>query len=185
MPPARPAFGCGYIVFPVVFVFFGLMCFAAGAYLAPGTNEAARAFRTDPSCSADLRTNVPPGNCAIVDATVVYAVMRETRPGTSRTLVHTPYASVRTADGRTYDAELDGGAWNRFVDDARSGAPARAQTFRGTLVRITSGNSSTETTDAPDVNQKTTNEMPWVGAVSIAIAVLIVVLRAVALRRTA
>jgi len=87
--------------------------------------------------------------------------------------VHTPMVLLRYADGTFHEAELDGGAGEIFVYDVASGTPARAQLFRGELVRITAGNDVAETVSAPDVNAETVGEMPWVGSVAIVAGLLI------------
>ena len=139
VPPARrpQGFGCTFVAVPIVFIAIGFMFVTAGQQLRPSDDAAADVFRTDPSCSADLRVPVAPGACAMVDATVLSAEMRVS--GLGKTRVHTPLVSVRFVDGSIHEGELDGGAGNFFVYTVRSGARARAQTFRGTLVRVTSG----------------------------------------------
>jgi hypothetical protein len=161
----------------------GIMFVASGRELAPRDREEAQAFRTDPSCTASLSaTVVPPGQCDVSDVAVLATEMR-TAGGFSRTRSRTPYVFVRLADGRSYDEELDGFAGRDFVASVPSGSRARAQRFRGRLVRVASGKSSAETISAPDVNAASDAEMPWVGAGLIVIAVLIVLARARAVRR--
>ncbi len=158
------------------------MFVASGRELAPRDREEAQAFRTDASCTASLSaTVVPPGQCDVSDVAVLATEMR-TGGGLSRTRSRTPYVFVRLADGRSYDEELEGSAGRDFVASVPSGSRARAQRFRGRLVRVASGNSSAETISAPDVNAATDTEMPWVGAGLIVIAVLIVLARARAVR---
>jgi hypothetical protein len=181
-PSQRPqGFGCTFIAIPLLLVALGMMFVTAGRQLRPRDEAAAAVFRTDPSCTADLRASVTPGACATVDATVLSAEMRVS--GMGKTRVHTPLVSVRFEDGTIHDGELDGGARNVFVYTVRSGARARAQTFRGTLVRVTAGDDSAETVSAPDVAAETTRELPWVGAVAMIAAVLIVIARMLVLRR--
>jgi hypothetical protein len=103
--------------------------------------------------------------------------------GTGKTRVHTPKVYLRYADGSFHGAELDGSGASTFVYVVKSGARARAQSFRGTLVRVTSGTDMAETVDAPDVNVETAREMPEVGTIAILFAAFLVVARIVYLRR--
>lgn len=185
-PAVRPKkkFGCAYVFFPIVFVVFGLTFLWAGRQLAPQSNAAAQVFRSDPSCTADLTARVPQGACTTVAATVLLAEMR-TRYTGGKTPVRTPLVHLRYADGTFHDAELDGGGGEVFVYSVRSGALARAQLFRGDLVRVVSGSSSAETVSAPDVDADTVNSMPWAGAVAIVLALLIFFARVYYLRRAA
>lgn len=179
---AGPRFGCTFVAVPVVLIGLGVMLFSAGRQLAPGDEAAARVFRTDPSCSANLTAAAAPGACTVVDAIVLSAEMRVT--GFGRTRVHTPMVSVRFADGTIHEAELDGSAGDVFVYGVLSGARARAQSFRGTLVRVASGDSAAETVSAPDVGAETDREMPWGGVASILAALLIVIARFRFVRRS-
>lgn len=176
-------FGCTFVAVPLALIALGIMFVLSARELAPRDREEASAFRTDPSCTASLRAAVvPAGQCDVSDVAVLATEMR-TSGGVSRTRTTTPYVYVRLADGRSYDEELDGSAGRDFVASVPSGSHARAQRFRGRLVRVSSGNSSAETTSAPDVNAASDAEMPWVGAGLIAVAVLIVLARARAVRR--
>jgi hypothetical protein len=185
-PAIRPKqkFGCGFIVFPIILIVLGIAMVSAGRQLAPDSNAAAEVFRTDPSCTADLTARVPPGACRTVAATVLLAEMRTSYEG-GKTPIRTPMVHLRFADGSFHDAELDGSAGDVFVYSVRPGALARAQLFRGDLVRVTSGNDSAETVSAPSVDAETVNEMPWVGAAAIVIALLIFFLRVYVVRRAA
>lgn len=184
-PAIRPKqkFGCGFIVFPLILVVFGIAMVYAGLQLAPDSNAAAQVFRTDPSCTADLTARVPQGACKTVAATVLLAEMRTTYEG-GKMPIRTPMVHLQYADGSFHDAELDPGS-DTFVYSVRPGALARAQLFRGDLVRVTSGNDSAETISAPNVDAKDVNEMPWVGAAAIVIALLIFFLRVYVVRRAA
>ena len=146
----------------------GIMFIASGRQLAPRDRAAAEVFRTDPSCTAPLSADVPPGACNVVTAQVLVAAMRT--GSFARTRSKTPYVYLRFADGTYQTADLDGSDGRDFVASVKSGAPARAQLFRGTLVRVASGNASAETDAAPDISAAVDSEMPWVGAVLIAIA---------------
>jgi hypothetical protein len=176
-PPKRPkkGFGCAYVAFPIVLVVLGVMFVSAGRALAPDANAAAQVFRSDPSCAADVTARAPQGACKTVAATVLLAEMRLS--GNGKTPVRTPLVHLRYADGTFHDAELDDGGGDIFVYSVPSGALARAQLFRGDLVRVTSGSDSAETVDAPDVNAETAGEMPWVGATAIVVALLIFIAR--------
>ncbi len=179
----QPGFGCGYVVFPILLVLFGLAAVYAGRQLAPESNAAAAVFRADPSCAPDLTVRPPPGACKTVAATVLLAEMKVT--GISKTPVRTPLVHLQFADGTFHDAELDSGSGDVFVYSVPSGALARAQLFRGDIVRVTSGTSTAETVSAPDVNAETVGELPWVGAVAIAAALLVFGARLYVLRRAA
>lgn len=168
-----PRIGCSYVIVAVGLIALGIMFVVFGRQLAPQDSEAAQVFRTDPSCTAALSAVVRPGACNVVDATVLVAAMRR-GGGMSRTPSYTPYVYVRLADGTTQHDDLDGSAGRVFVSFVRSGAPARAQLFRGTLARVASGDNLAETESAPDVTATSDSEMPWVGAVLIAIAALFV-----------
>lgn len=156
------------VVLALLFLAVGMMFVASGIQLAPRDRVAAEAFRTDRSCAASLSVDVPPGDCKVVSAQVLVAAMRT--GGFARTRSKTPYVSLRLADGTFQTADLDGSAGRDFVETVNSGAPARAQLFRGTLVRVVSANSSAETDSAPDISAATDSQMPWVGALLIAIA---------------
>lgn|GEM_PF-2033776 len=176
-------FGCGFVAVPLVLLALGIMCVAAGRELAPHDRAEALAFRTDPSCTAPLTAAVVPrGQCVVSDVAVLATEMR-TGGGISRTHSTTPYVYVHLADGRSYDEELEGSDGRFFVDSVPSGSHARAQLFRGRLVRVASGNASAETASAPDVNAATDAQMPWIGGGLIVIAVLVVLARALAMRR--
>jgi hypothetical protein len=167
------AIGCSYVIVATGLVAFGIMFIWAGRQLAPSDTEAARAFRTDRSCTTPLIAPAPPGNCAVVDATVLVAEMRR-GGGFSRTPSYTPVVYLRFADGTMRHDDLDGGDGRYFAESVRSGAPARAQLFRGQLVRVASGDASAETESAPDVSATSDSEMPWVGGSLIAIAALFI-----------
>jgi hypothetical protein len=177
----RAKLGCAYVAFPLLLIAFGLAAVSAGRQLAPESNAAAQLFRSDPSCVDDLTARVPAGACKTVAATVLLAEMHTS--GSGKTPARTPFVHLRYADGTFHDAELDGGAGEVFVYSVPSGALARAQIFRGDLVRVTSGNSTAETVSAPDVNAETVGELPWVGAAAIVSALLIFVARIYVVRR--
>jgi hypothetical protein len=161
--------GCACFVFAAGFLAVGVALMVSGRQLAPGDNAAAKVFRTDRSCTAPLTVVTPPGECTVVAATVIIAGERVSNAFT-RVRSHTPYVYLRFADGRTQSEDLDGGDGSFFAMDVRPGAPARAQFFRGVLVRVASGNVVAETFSAPDVSAQAVFEMPWVGAVLIVIA---------------
>jgi hypothetical protein len=161
----------------------GIMFIASGRQLAPRDRAAAEVFRTDPSCTAALSADAPPGACEVVAAQVLVAEMRMS--GFSRTRSKTPYVYLRFADGTFRNGDLDGSDGRDFVESVKSGAPARAQLFRGTLVRVASGNASAETDAAPDISAAADSEMPWVGGALIAIAALFAFASARALRGVA
>jgi type 1 fimbria pilin len=158
------------VVVALLFLAVGMMFVASGIQLAPRDRAAAAVFATDRSCTASLSGDVAPGACTVVAAQVLVAAMRT--GSFARTRSKTPYVYVRLADGTFRTADLDGSAGRDFVETVRSGATARAQLFRGTLVRIVSGSSSAETDAAPDISAATDSQMPWVGAVLIAISAL-------------
>ena len=166
-----PRIGCSYLIMTLGFVVLGILFIVSGFQLRPQDDEAAQVFRTDPSCTATLSAVVRPGACTIVNATILVAAERR-GGGMSRTPSYTPYVYVRLADGTTQHDDLDGGAGSVFVDFVHSGAPARAQLFRGTLVRVVSGDNSSETISAPDVSLTDDSEMPWVGGGLIVIGAL-------------
>jgi hypothetical protein len=163
--------GCACAVFAAAFLAVGIMFIVFGRQLAPRDNAAAQVFRTDPSCTAPLTVAAPPGECTVVAATVLVARMRMSN-SMGRTRGRTPYVYLHFADGSAHSDDLVGSDGRDFVESVRSGALARAQLFRGTLVRVTSGRSSAETISAPDYSATTDSQMPWVGAVLIAIAAL-------------
>jgi hypothetical protein len=177
--------GCASLVFAAGFLAVGIGFIAAGRQLGPQDRVTAQVFRTDPSCGASLvavaravaasgnsTTAGPRGNCTVVAATVLAAVNRRNNSFT-RTPSYTPVVYLRFPDGTTHDDTLDGLDGRSFVDTVRTGALARAQLFRGTLVRVASGTSTAETTSAPDVNAATDSQMPWVGAGLVVIAGLL------------
>jgi hypothetical protein len=162
--------GCACFVFAVGLFALGVGFMVAGKQLAPRDAAAAKAFRNDPSCAAPLTTVAPPGDCTVVAATVLVAEMRMGPWG--RPPSRTPYVYLHFADGSAHSDDLQGSDGRYFVESVRSGAAARAQLFRGQLVRVASGNATAETVSAPDVSAATDSEMPWAGAVLIAIAAL-------------
>lgn len=168
-----PRIGCSYVIVAVGLITLGIMFVVFGRQLAPQDNEAAQVFRTDRSCTASLTSTAPPGACTVVNATVLVAAMRR-GGGMARTPSYTPYVYVRLADGTTQHDDLDGSAGDVFAYSVHSGARARAQLFRGILVRVLSGDNAAETISAPDVSLTSDSEMPWVGAGLIAIAALFV-----------
>ncbi|MEA2785924.1 MAG: hypothetical protein QOF71_2028 [Candidatus Eremiobacteraeota bacterium] len=172
------------IVLALLFLGVGVMFIASGRQLAPRDRAAAEVFRTDPSCTAPLSADARPGACKVVAAQVLVAEMR-IAGGFSRTRSRTPYVYLRFADGTFRNGDLDGSDGRNFVASVKSGAPARAQLFRGTLVRVASGNASAETDEAPDISAAADSEMPWVGGGLIAIAALFVFASVRALRRVA
>ncbi len=87
----------------------GIGFIVAGRQLAPQDNEAARVFRTDPSCTASLSAVVRPGACTIAIATVLVAATRR-GGGMARTPSNTPYVYLRLADGTMQHDDLDGSA---------------------------------------------------------------------------
>jgi hypothetical protein len=180
----KKSFGCTFVVVPFILVLAGVAFLSAGKQLAPDANSAAQVFRSDPSCTANLNVTPPLGACTVVDATVLSAEMRVTGYG-GKTRPETPYAYVRDARGRTSDVELDSDSGGVFVYSVSSGARARVQYFRGNVVRVTSGTTSAESVDAPDVDAATVGELPWVGIVAILVAVLMVLARIVVVRRSA
>ncbi len=177
----KKPFGCSYIFFPLLLVVFGLTSVFVGRQLAPQTNAAAKVFRDDPSCGADLHARTPPGACTTVDAQLLGAEIRKS--GNAKSVVRTTFISVRYEDGTIHEAQLDGSAGDIFPYFVKSGAPTRVQLFRGTIVRVTTGTTSAETIDAPDVNAESVSEMPWVGTIAIVVALLIVGLRIYVLTR--
>jgi hypothetical protein len=163
--------GCACFVFAAGLLALGIAFIVFGRQLAPGDTAAARAFRTDPSCTAPLSAVAPPGDCTVVTATVLVAAIRMGN-SLGRTRNRAPYVYLRFADGSAQTDDLVGSDGRDFVASVRSGAPARAQLFRGKFVRVASGSSAAETISAPDFSAATDSEMPWVGAVLIAIAAL-------------
>ena len=149
---------------------FGMMFIASGLQLSPRDRAAAEAFRTDRSCTAPLSGDAPPGDCTVVAAQVLTAAMRTGASG--RPPGKTPYVYLRLADGSFQSGDLDGSDGRNFVETVNSGAPARAQLFRGKVVRVASGTSSAETDAAPDIAAATDSQMPWAGGGLIVIAAL-------------
>ena len=170
-----------YVVFALIFAAAGIGFFVSGRTQAPADSAAAQVFASDASCAAALSTAAPRGNCTVSAAMVLAVEMRY--HGIGRTRAKDAYVTVRLADGTIDEAELDGSDGDLFVYSVQSGAPARAQFFRGTLVRVVSGDSSAETMDAPDVSAQADSEMPWVGAALVALALLFVFLGVRALLR--
>jgi len=160
--------GYAMIVVALGLLAFGTMFIASGLQLTPRDRSAAQAFRTDASCTARLSADVPPGVCTVVVAQVLVAAMRTGTSG--RPPSKTPYVYLRLADGTFQTGDLDGSAGRDFVESVNSGAAARAQLFRGKLVRVASGNSSAETDAAPDIAALNDAQMPWFGSALIAIA---------------
>ncbi|MDQ6924638.1 MAG: hypothetical protein M3154_00185 [Candidatus Eremiobacteraeota bacterium] len=166
----RRANGCAMVLIALGLLAFGMMFIASGLQLGPRDRAAAQAFRTDPSCTARLSHDAPPGHCTVVAARVLVAEMRTGSSG--RPPSKTPYVYLRFADGTMRHADLDGSDGRNFVETVNSGAPALAQLFRDQLVRVASGSSSAETDSAPDVSATNDSQMPWVGGGLIAIAAL-------------
>jgi hypothetical protein len=156
------------IVLALLFLAVGMMFIASGIQLAPPDRAAAETFRTERSCVTPLRADAPPGACNVVAAQVVFAAMRT--GSFARTRSKTPYVYLRFADGTTQTVDLVGSDGRDFVETVHAGAPARAQLFHGTLVRVASGNSAAETDAAPDISATADSQMPWAGAVLIAVA---------------
>ena len=165
--------GCAMILIALGLFAFGMMFIASGLQLAPRDRAAAQAFRTDRSCTAPLSAGAPRGDCTVVGAEVLVAEMRTGSSG--RPPSKTPYVSLRFADGTIRRADLSGSDGRNFVETVSSGAPARAQLFRGELVRVVSGTSSAETDAAPDIAATNDSQMPWAGGGLIAIAALFAV----------
>ncbi len=155
----------------VALIVAGGLFFWAGKSSGPHDAAEARAFRADPSCNAAAIAAEPPGACTSKPIVVLSAEMRES--GFSRTRTHTPIVAMRFADGTFDEEEVDGSAGNVFVESVRSGAPGRAQLYRGSVVRIVSGEDSAETVTAPDVAAASDTEMVWAGAVMAALAALV------------
>jgi len=162
--------GCAMVLIALGLLALGMMVIASGLQLAPRDRAAAQAFRTDRSCTAPLNADKPPGDCTVVAAQVLTAAMRTGSSG--RPPSKTPYVYLRLADGTFQTGDLDGSDGRNFVETVNSGAPARAQLFRGKLVRVASGNSSAETDAAPDISAATDSQMPWVGGGLIVVAAL-------------
>jgi hypothetical protein len=159
------------VLLAAALIVVGGLFFWAGKSSGPHDAAEAKAFRADPSCSAAAIAAEPPGACTWKPMTVLSAEMRES--GFSRTRTHTPIVAMRFADGTFDEEEVDGSAGNVFVESVRSGAPGRAQVYRGSVVRIVSGEDSAETVNAPDVAASSDTEMVWAGVVMAAIAALV------------
>jgi hypothetical protein len=170
-----------YLVFALIFAAIGIGLIVSGRALSPVDNAAAQVFASDPSCAVSLNTVAGLGNCTVSAATLLGAEVRY--HGFGRTRAKDAYVTVRLADGTIDEAELDGSDGDLFVYSVKSGAPARAQFFHGTLVRVVSGDSLAETVDAPDVSAQADSDMPWVGAALLALASLFVFLGVRALLR--
>ncbi|HWT06864.1 MAG TPA: hypothetical protein VN224_13965 [Xanthomonadales bacterium] len=162
--------GCAMVVVALGLLALGMMFIVSGLQLAPRDRAAAAVFRTDPSCTAPLSADPPPGECTVVVAQVLVAAMRTGSAG--RPPSKTPYVYLRLADGTFQTGDLIGSDGRNFVETVNSGAPARAQRFRGKLARVASGNSSAETDSAPDVSAAADSQMPWAGGALIVIAAL-------------
>lgn len=168
----RGGAGCSVLIAAALIV-FGALFFWAGRSLAPGDDADSRQFLADPSCGASAAAAGTRGACTWAPVTILSAEMRVS--GFGRTRAHEPYVAVRRADGTIVEAQLDGSAGRVFVESARSGAGARAEFYRGALVRVVVGSDSAETNDAPDVNASSDVEMRWVGGVMIGVGALVVV----------
>jgi hypothetical protein len=162
--------GYAMVVVALGLLALGIMFIASGLQLAPRDRAAAAVFRADPSCTASLSARPPPGECTVAIAQVLVAAMRTGASG--RPPSKTPYVYLRLADGTFETGDLDGSAGRNFVETVNSGASARAQLFRGKLVRVVSGSSSAETDAAPDIAAATDSQMPWAGGALIGIAAL-------------
>lgn len=168
--------------FIALFVACGVAMIVAGRELAPSDSVAAQTFRADPSCGSNLAAVTKRGACSVVTATVLVAEMRQHGFG-GRTRPQTAFVALRFADGTFHDGQLVGSAGDVFVESVQSGAPARAQLFGTTLVRVASSGITAETADAPDYSADTDSEMPWVGVVLILVALLIFAARLRTVRR--
>jgi hypothetical protein len=166
--------GCACIVVAVGLTVLGLGLVWSGRQLGPRDSEALRAFRSDRSCTTALTDAAPRGDCSVVAAVVLVAEMRRSG-GLARTPRSIPFVSLQFADGTIHEDELDGSDGRFFAETVRSGTAARAQLFRGTLVRVVSGSASAETLSAPDVAASSDAEMPWAGTGLIVIAALFLI----------
>jgi hypothetical protein len=173
--------GCALIAIALALTALGIMCVVAGLQLTPRDRATAQAFRTDRSCAVPLNDTAPPGDCTIVVAKILYTAMRTGSSGRMRS--RTPYVYVRLADGTSYTDDLDGSDGRTFAETVNAGAPARAQLFRGKLVRVVSGSSSAETVSAPDVTATNDAQMPWVGGALILLSAPFAVAAVRAMRR--
>jgi hypothetical protein len=159
------------VLIAAALILVGGLFFWAGKSSGPHDEAQAKAFMQDPSCSAAAIAAEPPGACTSKPVIVLSAEMRES--GFSRTRTHTPIVAMRFADGTFDEEQVDGSAGNVFVYSVRSGAPGRAQLYRGSVVRIVSGDDSAETVTAPDVAASSDTEMVWAGVVMTAVAALV------------
>jgi hypothetical protein len=159
------------VLLAAALIVVGGLFFWAGKSSGPHDAAEANAFRADPSCRAAAIVAEPPGACTSKPIVVLSAEMRES--GFSRTRTHTPIVAMRFPDGTFDEEEVDGSGGDVFVESVRSGAPGRAQFYRGSVVRIVSGDDAAETVTAPDVAASSDTEMVWAGVVMTAIAVLI------------
>lgn len=164
--------GCALLI-AVPLILFGALFFWAGRATVPRDDIDARRFLTDPSCAAAAAGAEMRGACTWEPVTVLSARMRVR--GFGRTRTGEPHVAVRRADGTIVDGVLNGSAGRVFVEFVRSGAPARAEFYRGTLVRVVSGSDAAETEDAPDATATSDLEMLWAGAIMLLAGALIAV----------
>lgn len=169
----------------VVCVVLGIFVAVTATRASGGDDATARAFRSDPSCGADLavaRTGgTAAGACHVADATIVQAT--ELVLGSVRHR-HLDDAVVLRVGGERRRVHLSSENGATFVHTVATDAPARVQFYRDAVVRVEASGVTAETLAAPDVVAGSNAQMPWVGAGIAAIGVVFGV-AATALRRRA
>jgi hypothetical protein len=165
---------------------FGIGVVVTSARARGGDDAAARAFRGDPSCAADLAAPAggaagATGACRVADAVIVQA--SEFRLGSVRH-PHADDVVVVRVGGERRRVHLSPENGAAFVHAVAKDAPARVQFYRDAVVRVEANGVTAETLAAPDVAESSNRQMPWVGA-GIAAIGLVFGIAATALRSRA
>ncbi len=146
----------------VLFVAVGIAVAVTGVRASGGDDAAARAFRADPSCGADLSAaRVAAGACRVEDAVIVSAT--EFRLGSVRHPHSDDVVVVRIGAERRR-VHLDASNGGVFVHAVAADAPARVQFYRSVVVRVEANGVTAATLASPDVVASSNAQTPWVGA---------------------
>jgi hypothetical protein len=147
----------------LLFVAAGIAVAVTGVRASGADDATARAFRTDPSCGADLSAagGAGAGACRVRDAVIESAT--EFRLGSVRH-PHTDDVVVVRVGAERRRVHLDASNGGVFVHAVASDAPARVQFYRSLLVRVEANGVTAETLAAPDVVASSNAQTPWVGA---------------------
>jgi hypothetical protein len=168
----------------VVCLVFGIAVIVAGVRASGDDDAAARAFRDDPSCAANLAAPAAggaAGACRVAGAVILQA--SEFRVGSVRQSTFRDVVVVRVAgERRRVDLSPENGA--AFVHAVANDTPARVQFYRAAVVRVEANGVTAETLAAPDVAESGNRQLPWVGA-GIAAMGIVFGMAATALRRSA